>query len=196
MGLLGAVKIVSIALSIVGSTVGGGAGFSHFLRNKNAIETRKKRSLERQEREKQRSLFKERKEKASQEIPMSEVLALNKGFRAESIFKGMDGQSYVCRRWNKNIEQEPEKWDGDECQAKIKEISGENSENKFEKWFRSDLETAISFFAKNFRLSQNKYQELRNKKEGRWEIKGMFCNYKEDEKDSRKVIVICKNKNT
>ncbi|ADX97696.1 hypothetical protein [Mycoplasma suis] len=196
MGLLGAVKIVSIALSIVGSTVGGGAGFSHFLRNKNAIETRKKRSLERQEREKQRSLFKERKEKASQEIPMSEVLALNKGFRAESIFKGMDGQSYVCRRWNKNIEQEPEKWDGDECQAKIKEISGENSENKFEKWFRSDLETAISFFAKNFRLFQNKYQELRNKKEGRWEIKDMFCNYKEDEKDSRKVIVICENKKT
>ncbi|CBZ40237.1 hypothetical protein MSUIS_01440 [Mycoplasma suis KI3806] len=196
MSFLGASKIVALALSIIGSTFGGGAGFSYVLKNKNNSEMRKKRNLERQERERLRALMEEERAKAKKEVTLNEIADLNSGLKAEAFLKGMTDGTYRCWQWSKSIHESPEVLGEPQCQQKIQEALGEDLANKPEKWFRSNLETAIAFFEKHFKPVVNKYHVSREKKEGGWETKDLKCKYTEDIQDKRKVVVRCDKKNS
>ncbi|CBZ40239.1 hypothetical protein MSUIS_01460 [Mycoplasma suis KI3806] len=187
--LIGAAKIAFLSLSIIGSTVGVGSGLSYTVKNKLAEKTRQKRNLDRQKELEDRKTKQLNDKLKSKDTPFQK-----KVFKAEAIFKKMSEDTYSCRDWENGIDNPYKDLEDSECKGKINKIWGTNSENKPERWFRSDPESAISFFRGSLSLTSDKYYLLRNQEKGEWETSTFTCNHKRDENQGEMIVVSCNKK--
>ncbi|CBZ40238.1 hypothetical protein MSUIS_01450 [Mycoplasma suis KI3806] len=187
--LVGATKIAVLALSIMGTTATGGIGLSYTLKNKIADKAREKRIAERNER-----VEAEKKAKLLQQQRRIEAPLVKKTFKSETIFKKIEGNGSQCWEWKDGIKGTRTALEEEACKKKVQEIWGENSGTQPEKWFKSDPESAISFFTENLSLTWDKYYLLRGEEKDNWETGTFLCSHKKDKDDKELIVISCNKK--